>query len=140
MEKLRLDKLNVHFGVVHAVNDVTMEMPANSVTAIIGPSGCGKSTVLRAINRMHDQISTARVTGQVLLDGEDVYDRSVDPVQVRRRIGMVFQKPTPFPAMSIYDNVIAGHTLVGRLARDEAEVIVESCLKRVALWNEVKDR
>ncbi len=140
IEKLQLNKLSVHFGVTQAVNEVTMNMPANSVTAIIGPSGCGKSTVLRAINRMHDQIPTARVSGQVLLDGEDVYDRSIDPVQVRRRIGMVFQKPTPFPAMSIYDNVVAGHTLVGRLARAEAEEIVETCLKKVALWNEVKDR
>jgi len=139
-EKLRLNRLNVHFGVTQAVNEVTMNMSVHSVTAIIGPSGCGKSTVLRAINRMHDQIPTARVTGQVLLDGEDVYDRSIDPVQVRRRIGMVFQKPTPFPAMSINDNVVAGHTLVGRLGRNEAEEIVETCLKRVALWNEVKDR
>jgi phosphate transport system ATP-binding protein len=139
-EKLQLNKLNVHFGVTHAVKDVTMAMQANTVTAIIGPSGCGKSTVLRAINRMHDKIPTARVTGQILLDGEDVYAETVDPVQVRRRIGMVFQKPTPFPAMSIYENVVAGHTLVGRISHDEAEVIVESCLKRVALWDEVKDR
>lgn len=137
---LRLNNLNVHFGHAHAVKDVTMSMPANSVTAIIGPSGCGKSTVLRAINRMHDQIPSARVSGQVLLDGQDVYDRSADPVQVRRRIGMVFQKPTPFPAMSILENVIAGHTLVGRLSRQDADDIVESCLKRVALWDEVKDR
>jgi phosphate transport system ATP-binding protein len=140
MENIQLRNLNVHFGQNHAVKDVTMEMPAHSVTAIIGPSGCGKSTVLRAINRMHDQIPSARVTGQVLLNGQDVYDPAADPVQIRRRIGMVFQKPTPFPAMSIYENVIAGHTLVGRLARTEADAMVESCLKRVALWEEVKDR
>jgi phosphate transport system ATP-binding protein len=139
-DSLQLKRLNVHFGAAHAVKDVSMDMTANSVTAIIGPSGCGKSTVLRAINRMHDQVPSARVSGQVLLDGDDVYDRAADPVQVRRRIGMVFQKPTPFPAMSIFDNVIAGHTLVGRLPRGEAEMIVESCLKRVALWDEVKDR
>jgi phosphate transport system ATP-binding protein len=140
MENIQLRNLNVHFGQNHAVKDVTMEMPAHSVTAIIGPSGCGKSTVLRAINRMHDQIPSARVTGQVLLNGQDVYDQAADPVQIRRRIGMVFQKPTPFPAMSIYENVIAGHTLVGRLARTDADAMVESCLKRVALWEEVKDR
>lgn len=140
MENIQLRNLNVHFGQNHAVKDVTMEMPAHSVTAIIGPSGCGKSTVLRAINRMHDQIPSARVTGQVLLNGQDVYDQAADPVQIRRRIGMVFQKPTPFPAMSIYENVIAGHTLVGRLSRTDADAMVESCLKRVALWEEVKDR
>lgn len=139
-DKVILKRLNVYFGQTHAVADVDLNFPGNTVTAIIGPSGCGKSTVLRSINRMHDLIPSAKVSGQVLLDGTDVYDRHVDPVTIRRRVGMVFQKPNPFPAMSIYDNVIAGYKLIGRLPRDQADEIVESCLKRVALWDEVKDR
>jgi phosphate transport system ATP-binding protein len=138
--KVQLDNLNVHFGQNHAVKNVTMDFRANSVTAIIGPSGCGKSTVLRSINRMHDLTPGARVTGRTLLDGLDIYDRAIDPVAIRRKIGMVFQKPNPFPAMSIHDNVIAGYRLNGRIARSEADEIVESSLKRVALWDEVKDR
>jgi phosphate transport system ATP-binding protein len=138
--KLRLDNLNIHFGTNHAVNDVSMEIAENSVTAIIGPSGCGKSTVLRSINRMHDMTPAARVTGRIMLDDTDIYDRSVDPVAIRRRVGMVFQKPNPFPAMSIHDNIIAGYKLNGILKRGDADEIVESSLKRVALWDEVKDR
>ncbi len=138
--KVQLDNLNVHFGATHAVKGVTLAFPENSVTAIIGPSGCGKSTVLRSINRMHDLVPSARVSGRVCLDGSDIYDRSVDPVAIRRKIGMVFQKPNPFPAMSIHDNVIAGYRLNGRVRRDEADEVVESSLKRVALWDEVKDR
>ena len=138
--KLQLDRLNVHFGTSHAVKDVSLDFPANTVTAIIGPSGCGKSTVLRSINRMHDLVPSARVTGRILLDNEDIYARKVDPVTVRRRIGMVFQKPNPFPAMSIYDNVVSGYKLNGRTNRAEMDGIVESSLKRVALWDEVKDR
>jgi len=138
--KVRLDKLNVHFGGNHAVKEVSIDFLANSVTAIIGPSGCGKSTVLRSLNRMHDLVPSARVSGRILLDETDIYDRSVDPVAVRRRIGMVFQKPNPFPAMTIYDNVIAGFKLNSRLKRSAADEIVESSLKRVALWDEVKDR
>jgi len=138
--KMQLENLNVFFGATHAVKGVSLEFPENTVTAIIGPSGCGKSTVLRSMNRMHDLVPAARVTGQVLLDGDDIYERSADPVTIRRRIGMVFQKPNPFPAMSIYDNVVAGYKLNGRLRRDEADEIVEASLKRVALWEEVKDR
>ena len=138
--KLRLNKLNIHFGTNHAVKDVSMDIAENSVTAIIGPSGCGKSTVLRSINRMHDMTPAARVTGRIMLDDADIYDRSIDPVAIRRRVGMVFQKPNPFPAMSIYDNVIAGYKLNGILKRGDADEIVESSLKRVALWDEVKDR
>jgi phosphate transport system ATP-binding protein len=138
--KVQLAGLNVHFGANHAVKDVSIDIPENSVTAIIGPSGCGKSTVLRSINRMHDLFPAARVSGRITLDGEDIYDRAVDPVSIRRRIGMVFQKPNPFPAMSIYDNVIAGYKLNGRIGRTEADEIVESSLRRVALWDEVKDR
>jgi len=138
--KVKLDNLNVYFGQNHAVKAVTLDFRANTVTAIIGPSGCGKSTVLRSINRMHDLTPGARVTGRIVFDAMDIYDRSIDPVSIRRKIGMVFQKPNPFPAMSIYDNVIAGYRLNGRIARSEADEIVESSLKRVALWDEVKDR
>ncbi len=138
--KIRLDRLNVHFGANHAVKEVTMAMASNSVTAIIGPSGCGKSTVLRSINRMHDLTPGARVNGSVLLDGEDIYRKECDPVTMRRRVGMVFQKPNPFPAMSIYDNVIAGYRLNGRGRRSEMDALVEQCLQRVSLWDEVKER
>ncbi|HEX8960068.1 MAG TPA: phosphate ABC transporter ATP-binding protein PstB [Geobacteraceae bacterium] len=138
--KVQLDNLNVFFGQTHAVKGVSMEFRENSVTAIIGPSGCGKSTVLRSINRMHDLTPGARVEGRILLDGQDIHDKGVDPVAIRRRIGMVFQKPNPFPAMSIHDNVIAGYRLNGRIRREEADEIVESSLRRVALWDEVKDR
>jgi phosphate transport system ATP-binding protein len=138
--KVELDNLNVHFGLTHAVKGVTMAFRKNSVSAIIGPSGCGKSTVLRSINRMHDLTPEARVEGKILLDGQDIHNRSVDPVAIRRRVGMVFQKPNPFPAMSVYDNVIAGYKLNGGIKREDSDEIVESSLKRVALWNEVKDR
>ena len=138
--KLKLERLNIHFGLSQAVKDVSLDFPANTVTAIIGPSGCGKSTVLRSINRMHDLTPSARVTGRILLDDADIYDRKVDPVAVRRRIGMVFQKANPFPAMTIYDNVISGYKLNGRVKTTEMDEIVESSLKRVALWDEVKDR
>ena len=138
--KVRIDNLNVHFGATHAVREVSLDIPDNTVTAIIGPSGCGKSTVLRSLNRMHDLFPSARVTGRIELDGEDIYDKGTDPVSIRRRVGMVFQKPNPFPAMSIYDNVIAGYKLNGRVKRTESDEIVETSLKRVALWDEVKDR
>lgn len=138
--KVSLENLNVHFGRTHAVRDVSLGVPEYSVTAIIGPSGCGKSTVLRAVNRMHDLVPAARISGRILLDDTDVYARGVDPVQVRRQVGMVFQKPNPFPAMSIYDNVVAGYRLNGRIDRADADGIVEESLLRVSLWNEVKDR
>jgi len=138
--KVQLEQVNIHFGKNHAVRDISMDFPENSVTAIIGPSGCGKSTLLRSINRMHDLVPSAKVTGKILLDNGDIYNRSVDPVSIRRRVGMVFQKPNPFPAMTIYDNVVAGYKLNGRMARSTADEIVETSLKRVALWDEVKDR
>jgi len=138
--KMQLENLHVHFGTTHAVKDISLHFPENTVTAIIGPSGCGKSTVLRSMNRMHDLVPAAKVTGKILLDDTDIYARGTDPVAIRRRIGMVFQKPNPFPAMSIYDNVVAGYRLNGRIGRGEADEIVESSLKRVALWEEVKDR
>ncbi len=139
--KIELKQLNIYFGANHAVKGVDMTMPTNSVTAIIGPSGCGKSTVLRSINRMHDMTPGARVSGSVLLDGEDIYRRDCSPVTTRRKIGMVFQKPNPFPAMSIYDNVIAGYKLNGgRVKRSEMDEVVELSLQRASLWEEVKDR
>lgn len=138
--KLSIRSLDIFFGANHAVKDVTMDFKENSVTAIIGPSGCGKSTVLRSINRMHDMTPAAKVTGTIQLDETDIYGRTVDPVAIRRRVGMVFQKPNPFPAMSIYDNVIAGYKLNGVSQKNEADEIVESSLRRVALWDEVKDR
>jgi len=133
--------LSVWFHQTRALNNINIGFPANQVTAIIGPSGCGKSTLVRAINRMHDLIPGARVKGEILLDNEDVYGPGVDPVQVRRRIGMVFQKPTPFPTMSIEDNVAAGLKLNGvALKRAERDRIVEHSLRQAALWEEVKDR
>lgn len=106
-KRLDIKDLNLYYGKFHAVQDVTLQVPARSVTAFIGPSGCGKSTVLRSLNRMHEVVPGARVEGKVLLDGEDIYASDVDPVQVRRTIGMVFQRPNPFPTMSIRDNVVA---------------------------------
>jgi phosphate transport system ATP-binding protein len=138
--KIKIKDLNVYFGGNHAVKDISIDFHANMVTAIIGPSGCGKSTVLRSINRMHDLIASARVTGNVIFDNADIYDKNINPVEIRRRIGMVFQKPNPFPAMTIYDNVIAGYKLIGRLNKQDADQIVEESLKKVALWDEVKDR
>src|SRR5262249_27660807 len=110
------------------------------ITAFIGPSGCGKSTVLRSLNRMHEVTPGARVDGKVMLDGEDIYGTGVDPVNVRRTIGMVFQKPNPFPTMSIYDNVIAGLTLPGRRPKGDVDAVVEKSLRGSNLWEEVKDR
>ncbi|NVN99655.1 MAG: phosphate ABC transporter ATP-binding protein [Geobacteraceae bacterium] len=138
--KVTLENMSVHFGNNHAVKNVSMDFAAHSVTAIIGPSGCGKSTLLRSLNRMHDLVPSAKVSGTILVDGKNLYDRSIDPVAIRRKIGMVFQKPNPFPAMSIYDNVVAGYKLNSRMNRAVADEIVETCLKRVALWDEVKDR
>jgi phosphate transport system ATP-binding protein len=133
--------LDIYYGDFKAVEGVTMTIKAKSVTAFIGPSGCGKSTFLRSLNRMHEVIPGARVSGKVIVDGQSLYDPAIDPVEVRRRIGMVFQRPNPFPTMSIYDNVLAGNRLnARRLGRAEADSIVERSLRRANLWNEVKDR
>jgi phosphate transport system ATP-binding protein len=140
-EKLVAHGLNAYFGSNHAIRDINVTISANQVTAIIGPSGCGKSTLIRCFNRMHEVVPTARVEGEVLLDGDDIYDSTVDPVDVRRRIGMVFQRPTPFPTMSVADNVAAGLKLNGvALSRRERNRIVEQSLRQAALWDEVKDR
>ena len=138
--KISARNVQVYYGDKHALKDVDVDILDKTVTAFIGPSGCGKSTFLRCINRMNDTIPIARVEGEIRLDGEDVYDRRVDPVQLRAKVGMVFQKPNPFPK-SIYDNVSYGPRIHG-LARSRAELdeIVEKALRGAALWNEVKDR
>jgi phosphate transport system ATP-binding protein len=136
---LSIDRLNAYYGSVLAVEDVTLAIPRHATTAIIGPSGCGKSTVLRCLNRMHVVVPHARASGRVLLEGQNIYDPGVDPVRVRRRIGMLFQRPNPFPTMSIFDNVVAGLKLNERRPRRDLEEIVEHALRQVALWDEVKD-
>ena len=133
-----LRKLNAYYGSTHAVKDVNLDYAANRVTAMIGPSGCGKSTLVRCINRMHEEIPGARAEGEVKLDDVDVYGAGVDVVAVRRVIGMVFQKPNPFPTMSIFDNVAAGLRLTGK--RGEVKDRVERSLRGAGLWDEVKDR
>ena len=133
--------LNIYYGDFLAVEDVTIPIGARSVTAIIGPSGCGKSTFLRSLNRMHEVIPGARVEGKVLVEGQDLYGADMDPVDVRRMVGMVFQRPNPFPTMSIYDNVLAGQKLNSkRMKKGEADGIVEASLRKADLWTEVKDR
>jgi len=138
--KIAARDVQVYYGDTHAIKDVSVDIEDKTVTALIGPSGCGKSTFLRCINRMNDTIDVCRVSGDIRIDGEDIYDRKVDPVQLRAKVGMVFQKPNPFPK-SIYDNVAYGPRIHG-LARNKAELdeIVERALKRGAIWNEVKDR
>jgi phosphate transport system ATP-binding protein len=136
---MTLDGLNAFYGDNHAVKDVSLRYAANQVTAMIGPSGCGKSTVLRCLNRMHEEIRGARATGRVVLDDLEIYGDGVDVTAVRRAIGMVFQKPNPFPTMSIFDNVAAGLKLAGIKGRDTEEV-VERSLRGAGLWDEVKDR
>jgi phosphate transport system ATP-binding protein len=135
LETVRLTAL---YGRRAVVKDVSVVFPARTVTAVIGPSGCGKSTFIRCLNRMHELSEGGWVTGKVLLDGHDIYERDVDAVRLRRRIGMVFQRPTPFPTMSIYDNVAAGLRVNGR--RSDMDEVVERALHQAALWDEVKDR
>jgi phosphate transport system ATP-binding protein len=137
--KMRTEKLGVSYGELAAVRDVSIDIPERQVLALIGPSGCGKSTFLRALNRMNENISGARMTGRVLLDGRDIYDSEVDPVTVRRQVGMVFQKSNPFPK-SIFENVAYGLRVAGIRDRDTLADRVERALKQAALWDEVKDR
>ena len=138
--KITARGVQVHYGATHALKDVDVDILDRAVTAFIGPSGCGKSTFLRCLNRMNDTVASARVTGKILLEGEDIYDPRVDPVQLRAKVGMVFQKPNPFPK-SIYDNVAYGPKIHG-LTRNKADLdqIVEASLRKAALWGEVKDR
>jgi phosphate transport system ATP-binding protein len=132
--------LNAWFGDAHVLHDIGITMAPKAVTALIGPSGCGKSTFIRCLNRMHEVVPGARVAGTVIVEGENVYASGVDPVQVRRRIGMVFQKPNPFPTMSVFDNVVAGLRLGGVRERAVVHEAAERALRNAALWDEVKDR
>jgi phosphate transport system ATP-binding protein len=137
--RMRVESLSVYYGKVEAVKKVNMSIKTRKVTALIGPSGCGKSTFIRCLNRMHELTPGARVEGKVLLDEQDLYGAGVDPVDVRRRVGMVFQKPNPFPNMSVRDNVIAGFKLNGIRDRKILDDVVEKSLRGAALWDEVKD-
>jgi phosphate transport system ATP-binding protein len=138
--RIESDKLTAMYGKFTAVKGVSLSFTANRVHALIGPSGCGKSTFLRTLNRMHELSENGWITGRVLLDGDDIYGPKVNAMQLRRRIGMVFQRPTPFPTMSIYDNVAAGLRVHARRPRSELDAIVEHSLRQAALWDEVKDR
>ena len=137
--KMQTISLNGWFGTKQVLKDINIGFKANAVTAIIGPSGCGKSTLIRCLNRMHELVPNAKMTGRILLDGEDIYSKNVDPVMIRRRVGMVFQKPNPFPTMSIYDNVAAGLKLTGARKGRNLDEIVKSSLEKASLWEEVKD-
>jgi len=136
---MRSINLNAWFGPKQALKDINLNVKTNAVTAIIGPSGCGKSTLIRTLNRMHELVIGAKMSGEVLLDGKNIYDADVDPVMIRRRVGMVFQKPNPFPTMSIYDNVAAGLRLTGIKKGKNLDNVVKRSLKQATLWDEVKD-
>jgi phosphate transport system ATP-binding protein len=138
--RIETDKLTAMYGKTTAVKGATLSFASNQVHALIGPSGCGKSTFLRTLNRMHELVEGGWITGRVLLDGQDIYEPSVNAMQLRRKVGMVFQRPTPFPTMSIHDNVAAGLRLNGRLSGGQLGEIVERSLQQAALWDEVKDR
>jgi phosphate transport system ATP-binding protein len=140
VRKVEVSGLSAWFGTNKVLHGVDMRAEAGQVTAMIGPSGCGKSTLIRCLNRMHEEIRGARVEGKVLFDGTDIYGEDVDPVEVRHRIGMVFQRPNPFPTMSIADNTVAGLRLNGRLPRSEMLERTERALTAAGLWDEVKDR
>lgn len=137
--KIATRSVNFYYGSFHALRDITFDIAANRVTALIGPSGCGKSTFLRCLNRMNDLIDGTKIDGSIQLDGVDIYDPSVDPVELRKEVGMVFQKPNPFP-VSIFDNIAYGPRIHGIKRRSELDDLVEKCLRRAALWDEVKDK
>lgn len=138
--RMETNNLTVKYGSVYGIKDISIPFQNKTVTALIGPSGCGKTTFLRALNRMHDLTREAKIEGEVLLDNKNIYDEDVNPVTIRRKIGMVFQKPTPFPTMSIYDNVVAGLKLVGIRNKSLLDDVCEKALKQAALFEEVKDR
>ncbi len=140
ISKISAKNVNVYYDDVQALKDVSVEIEKNAVTSFIGPSGCGKSTFLRCLNRMNDTIDICKVTGQILLEGEDIYDPKIDPVQLRAKVGMVFQKPNPFPK-SVYDNIAYGPKIHGLAnTKSDLDEIVEKSLRRAAIWDEVKDR
>lgn len=139
--KIQLRNLNAFYGKQHAIEDISMDIYPGLITAIIGPSGCGKSTMIRCINRMHEVINGAHATGSVLVDGEDIYAATADPIRIRRRIGMVFQKPNPFPTKTVYENVITGLRLnMPKQRKSYYDEVVERSLQSAALWDEVKDK
>lgn len=140
MELLEVRNLNARFSNFHAVKNVSLKVSKRDIFAIIGPSGCGKSTFVRCLNRLHEEIEGTSVDGEVILEGQNIYDRNSDPVQIRRRIGMVFQKPNPFPALSIYENVIVGLKLAGIKKKSILHEVCEESLRRAALFDEVKDK
>lgn len=137
---MSVDKLSAYYGKFKAIEDVSLDFPKQNVTAIIGPSGCGKSTLLRCLNRLHEVIPNARAEGKVMMDGADIYAADMNAVMLRRKVGMVFQKPNPFPSMSIYDNVASGLKLAGKVPKSHLDEVVERSLVQAALWNEVKDK
>ena len=137
--KIRTEKLNLYYGSNHALKDINMQIRANAVTALIGPSGCGKSTFLKTLNRMNDLIDSVKIEGKVCLDGKNIYEPKVDITQLRKRVGMVFQQPNPFP-MSIYDNIAYGPRIHGIKNKAELDKIVENSLRGAVIWDEVKDR
>ena len=142
MEKLALSvkNLNVWYKDFHAVKGISVDYPEKSISAIIGPSGCGKSTYIRCLNRIHEEVDGAKAKGQILFEGQNILDKNVDPVELRQRIGMVFQKPNPFPSMSIFENVVIGLKLQGIRNKRQLLKVAEHCLKKAALWDEVKDK
>ncbi len=137
--KIEVKDLSLYYGEKQALKEISLEIPRNKVTALIGPSGCGKSTFLRCINRMNDLIPSVKITGQMLVEGIDIYDKNVDVVNIRKKIGMVFQKSNPFPK-SIYENIAYGPKINGIKAKNELDEIVETSLRQAAIWDEVKDR
>jgi phosphate transport system ATP-binding protein len=140
VRRVEVSSLSAWFGPHKVLHGVNMVAEPQKVTAIIGPSGCGKSTLIRCLNRMHEEVRGARVEGKVLFDGTDIYAPDVDPVEIRRRIGMVFQRANPFPTMSVLDNAVAGLRLNGRVGKNELRDSAERCLRAAGLWDEVKDR
>ncbi len=137
--KITIENLNAWFGAKQVLHEISLGIEKNGITAIIGPSGCGKSTFIRCLNRMHEVVPGAKASGKVLVDDRDIYDRDIDPVDIRRRIGMVFQKPNPFPSMSIRDNVVAGLKLGGVKDKKTLDSTAEDSLRKAALWDEVKN-
>ncbi|MBI3313671.1 MAG: phosphate ABC transporter ATP-binding protein PstB [Candidatus Omnitrophica bacterium] len=140
VEKISVKNLNAYYGPAHVLKNISLKILSNKATAVIGPSGCGKSTFIRCLNRMHEVQPKAKAAGEILLDGKNIYGNDIDIIDLRRQVGMVFQRPNPFPAFSIYDNVASGLKLTGKISKNILDEIVEESLTKAALWNEVKDK
>ncbi|MCI7397353.1 MAG: phosphate ABC transporter ATP-binding protein PstB [Spirochaetia bacterium] len=138
MEKIKIENMDLFYGNFHALKNINLDIEANKITAFIGPSGCGKSTLLKSLNRMNDMVEGCRITGKIILDGEEIFNRKMDVNQLRKKVGMVFQKPNPFP-MSIYDNIAYGPRTHGIKKKSELDEIVEQSLRNAAIWEEMKD-